>query len=164
MKRNLFLTLFVSTLLLSGCVDYFNYDDDRMSDFRRAERLWRNANIVDYDYKAQHSDPWGLSGRYMVKVRNGVIVDAYNVNTGADLPRSAYSTIPTIDDLFDYVYTAIDEKYDELEVLYDPDLGFPGYIYMDRRYRARDDEYSIDISDLYLFFTVDGVATKKISR
>lgn len=164
MKRILLLTLFVSTLLLSGCVDYFNYDDDRMSDFRRAERKWRNSNIVDYDYKAMHNDPWGLNGRYMVKVRNGVIVDAYNVNTGNDVPSSAFSSIPTIDDLFDYVYTAIDENYDELEVIYDPDLGFPGYIYMDRRYRAYDDEYSIDISDLYLFFTQDGVATKKISR
>jgi hypothetical protein len=152
MKKSLLTLLILATFSMTGCIEGFYFSDHRQQELERAERKWNRAYIVDYDYEAYHDDPYGLIGRYMVRVRNGRVIDAYNINTGRDVPNSQMHKVPTIQDLFNEIYRAIDRNFDVLEVDYDPEFGFPAYLFLDVNRRARNDEYKIEITDMYLYF------------
>lgn len=140
----------MAALLMSACIDIYDLDDPRMDDLRRAEREWRQSGIRDYNYEARFSSAWELSGKYWVKVRDGVVVEAHNISL--DRPVNLNRTfVPTVEDLFDRIYVAIDDHYDEIEVYYDPEFGFPNYLYLDDRIRAVDDEYEVRVDKLTIF-------------
>jgi hypothetical protein len=116
MKKSLLTLLILTTVSMTGCIEGFYFSDHRQQELERAERKWNRAYIVDYDYEAYHDDPFGLVGRYMVRVRNGRVIDAYNINTGRDVPNSQLGKVPTVQDLFNEIYRAIDRNFDVLEV------------------------------------------------
>ena len=152
MKKSLLTLLILTTVSMTGCIESFYFDDSRQQDLKRAERKWNRAYIVDYDYEGYHDDPYGLEGRFMVRVRNGRVIDAYNTNTGRDVPSSQLHKVPTVNDLFNEIYRAIDRNFDVLEVDYDPEFGFPSYLYLDVSRHSGNDEYSIEITDMYIYF------------
>jgi hypothetical protein len=153
MKKSLLTIILLATLGLTGCIEGFYFEDHRQLELERAERKWNRAYIVDYDYEGFHDDPYGLVGRYMVRVRNGRVIDAYNIATGRGVPGAQLQKVPTIQDLFNEVYRAIVRNFDVLEVDYDPEFGFPSYLFLDVNRRASNDEYSIEITDMYIYFS-----------
>lgn len=163
MKKSLLIITLLASFSLTGCIEGFYFNDHREQELERAERKWNRAYIVDYDYDAYHDDPYGLVGFYKVVVRNGRVVDAYNIDTGRDVPSHQLHKVPTVQDLFDEIYRAIDRHFDVLEVDYDHEFGFPSYLFLDVNRRSRNDEYKIEITDMYLYFAQKYDQPMKIS-
>ncbi len=83
-----------------------------------------------------------------LEVRGGVPVGGETVREGTPLPSDQLEFFRTIDDLFEAIQSAIDNRAASLEVEYDPVLGYPTSISIDQIALAVDDEVSYVVEGL----------------
>jgi hypothetical protein len=119
----------------------------------RAAR-WQTQNITSYDMKVHIGCfcPFFDRMPLTVQVRDGQVVsvvDSQGQPVAADDPIRMYGNeqLMTIDGVFAYAREAIREA-DETTITYDPALGFPLALSIDRIKLAMDDELGVTISDL----------------
>jgi hypothetical protein len=94
----------------------------------------------------------GEVGPYRVLVVNDSIISA---TRDADGTAADPRYLPTINELFDFIDTAIAEKAARIDVQYDAALGFPQQVDYDR---------SLNIADEELFYTVSNVKPLSVLR
>jgi hypothetical protein len=135
----------VLALAAAGCDNPFSPTDD----LEDARRTWERQGIQSYSLTV-HQDcfcPEDVRGPFRVRVVSGVVVSVTDPATGA--PRSASAFTPlTVEALFDRVQQAIDEGVRELDVRYDPELGYPREIEINLSQQAVDAGIVIQASDL----------------
>lgn len=140
--RKLILASFV---VLAGCgiLD----PDDRRDDLADARRRWDSLNIVSYEYVLQRSCfcPIETVRPYRVRVLNGAVVDARDVETGAAPPAGL--PILTIPELFAVIEDALDQSAYSLEVDYDAQRGYPVRIAIDYDRQTADEELGFRASE-----------------
>jgi hypothetical protein len=142
MARRLMIVL---TLAAAACDNPASPTDD----LEDARRTWRRQGVQNYSFTV-HQDcfcPEDVRGPFRVRVASSVIVSVTDPATGA--PRGASAFVPlTVEMLFDRVQQAIDDGIDELDVRYDPTLGYPLVIEINLSQQAVDAGIVIRASDL----------------
>ena len=110
---------------------------------------WAENGADDYSYRMQRSCfcPFVVATPGIVKVRGGEIVEVSPVGAFGALDPVLYLTVGG---LFEVIQDAIDQNADEIIVSWDPQLGYPTDIYVDRLLSAVDDEVGYSARDLVL--------------
>jgi hypothetical protein len=85
-------------------------------------------------------------GPAIVTVENGAISARY-ASTGAPVPMTYAGAFPNVEGLFDLIEQAQKDNYDDIDVEYDQELGYPIRISLDRDKRAIDDEMGVYVRD-----------------
>jgi hypothetical protein len=118
-------------------------------DLEDARRTWRRQGVESYAFTVSQ-DCFCVEdarGPFRVRIATGAVVSVTDPDTGA--PRAASEFVPlTVEALFDTVQQAIDEGVDELDVRYDPTLGYPIVIEINLSQQPVDGGIVIRASDL----------------
>ena len=109
---------------------------------------WENASILDYSFIFKVS--CYCSEEYIrpktVLVRDGEIIKVNNIAYSEEM----HWGILSIDDLFNEIVIASNQKVALLETTYDSYYGFPTYIYIDRDERIADEEKGYSVTNFKL--------------
>ena len=137
-----------SALALAGCHNPFS-SSGLKGDLEEARRAWSRQGITSYTFKVSQicfCTP-ETRGTFAVVVDRGRVASVTDLETGA--PRTPSPLVPlTVEALFAKVEDAIDRDADQIEVRYDPRLGYPLEIAIDFVELAIDDEVTYVASDL----------------
>ena len=108
---------------------------------------WASKSVTDYQYTFRWSCfcTEDFVKPVIISVRNGMINTVVYVDSGNSVDESHFGRYRTVEELFDFIQDAIDEKAYEISVSYDPELGYPTSASID---------YSKGIIDEEMAFTV----------
>ena len=143
----------VVALLLSGCgssVTTPTDTDDRtatVAAYQQARGRWAAAGPASYTYRFQRScfcaPPY--TAPVVLTVQDRRVARAVFAETGAPVDAEGY---PAVDELFAQIGEAITEDAYLIRVSYDPALGYPTEVYVDRSPQIADEELSLSASEL----------------
>jgi hypothetical protein len=127
--------MFFATAALASCASSMTPAEREMGS---ARDRWRSHGFVSYDFTVRQLCfcPVEITQPTLVQVRNGAVVSATSVETGAAVDLR---TGKTIDEIFD----DIDRTFDRgrvVKVTYDATYGYPTEAQLDRIEQAIDDE------------------------
>ncbi len=117
-------------------------DDRILRGYLTARDTWRTAGIDSYSMEVN----WGVSWFFWhgtVTVRNKRVISAEVIATNFFEPPEPR----TIDDWFDDLKRAIDQKAERIAVTYDKVFGFPADVYIDISSMIADEEQGWTISN-----------------
>jgi hypothetical protein len=143
--------LFLSALLIAaaGCADTTAPGEQGQLDAARAR--WQAQGNDSYTVEINRGCFCVLGGRRMtVTVKNGAVVGADYLDSGAPVETALLTYIPTIPDLFDLIQDALNRKPASFLAIYDPTYGYPTRIEIDFSASVADDELAITAIDLLL--------------
>ena len=104
--------------------------------------LWESRRVLDYAYTIQRScrcEP-EVTNPAVVEVRDGETVSVTALDPERPIRTEAVDSLDNFRKLFDVVQAAMEEKPDELTARYDPEWGYPVYLYVDPRHDSKGDE------------------------
>lgn len=113
------------------------------------KQKWALKNIKSYQY-TQNTGCFCMREMYTKKqitVSEGVVTEAFFLDTSEYLTPEQFRYITNIDELFDIAEDAINSA-DRVEVLYNKEYGYPERISIDYKKDAVDDEITYFTSDL----------------
>jgi hypothetical protein len=127
--------------VLASCTDELREDLDD------ARAPWPQAGITHYSYV--HDQTCGCDERpTRIEVEAGRVVGAEFVNSSEPVPGASLASLPTIDDLFGAVDSALEQEADSIDVTYDPARGFPTEVYIDYDRPTADEEFILRVTEL----------------
>lgn len=103
---------------------------------------WENADISRYEYEYRRSCYCPDRLKTVVTVQGDEVAEAFYKDDGTYLSNEELEQLYTIDELFDVVQDAINDRVFSLEVEYDSSLGYPTRIAIDRDEQMVDEEIS----------------------
>ena len=120
--------------------------------FENAKGLWQQKTSSNYDYtlKQQCYCLDELTKPLRVSVREGTIVAVKNIETAEALPQNYWKDLYTVEAWFTVIEKALAKKAQKIEVIYDPNLGFPATIDIDIHSRLADDDIRASITNVKL--------------
>eukprot|EP00934_Nitzschia_sp_Nitz4_P003001 Nitzschia sp. Nitz4//scaffold5_size260463//109446//110039//NITZ4_000977-RA/size260463-processed-gene-0.70-mRNA-1//1//CDS//3329555325//2991//frame0 len=122
------------------------------AELNQNNQFWNESGSPDYSFTETIScyclEDYTLPKR--IEVTDDVIVSVQNENGTVSLETSSYYSVL---DLFEEVQKGISRHYVQIDVQYDPELGFPTYISLDYDTLLADDEISITVQDLVVLNT-----------
>jgi hypothetical protein len=83
-----------------------------------------------------------------ITVASGQITSAVYVDDHSPVPDQFRSTLRTIDGVFDDIQMAIHQRAAEIQLSFDPVLGYPTSVFVDYSHQIADEELSLQISGL----------------
>jgi len=92
--------------------------------------------------------PTEMTDAIRLTVAAGQITDAVYVDSQQAVAPVYRQNLLTIDGLFDKIQNALDRNAEQLDVTYDPVMGYPTSIAIDYRKQTSDDEISYTVKDL----------------
>jgi hypothetical protein len=138
--------ILMALVLVGGC-GLFEPDSDEKQQLEDALAGWKRLGITEYTYVYSRTcecpPAWQQPTR--VKVRNGEVVEATEVASGA---ARAIDRMPTIDDLFEMIRTAFEESAEVIRIDYDSKQYFPVDMLIDDDVQTVDDELIMRASAL----------------
>jgi hypothetical protein len=133
--------LLLACAALAGCNPFSPTDD-----LEDARRKWERQGITSYELTVNVLCFCIERGPFAVVVERGRVV---SVTDGQGVQRTPNEFVPlTVEDLFDKIEDAIARDADQIDVRYDPELGYPREIAIDFIELAIDDEVTYTASDL----------------
>jgi hypothetical protein len=125
-------------------------DDDAMAQLQSHRQLWQSQQIANYQYTyVWHCFcPYPANTPFKVLVKNKLVASASNLQTNQPLEISELSPVKSIDQLFEVIERAIDRRAEQIDVKYDPQLGYPTSIAIDYLKLVADDEVGYSVKDL----------------
>ena len=133
----------VLALAAAACGNPFSPTED----LEDARRTWSRQGITSYRFTVNVLCFCIDRGPFAVVVEQGRVTSVTDPATGA--PRTPDPFVPlTVEALFARIDDAIERDADEIEVRYDPTLGYPQEIAIDFIENAIDDEVTYTVSDL----------------
>ncbi|TGD72322.1 hypothetical protein E4634_15265 [Mangrovimicrobium sediminis] len=134
---------------LLGCDDSNNNNvSAEQKALNQAEKLWSEAAVDSYTYIYSRLCFCPPEEDLVVTVTEGQVTSAFYTPSGTYLTELSLFDLNTIEDFFALVQQAIDEPVASLEVVYNPDLGYPVTIAIDYDLSIADDEITHRIRDL----------------
>jgi hypothetical protein len=144
-----FAVLVAAASLAAGC-SAFGLDGGtgERARLRINRAKWENHQIPAYRYTYRRGCFFcpGIES-IVLEVRNQAVIAAFPESSDEPLPYHL-DLLPTVDDLFDIIESAIAQRVDLLEVEYHPVLGHPTRIAIDYGFNVADDEVSHSARDL----------------
>jgi hypothetical protein len=113
-------------------------------------QLWESQGITSYRFGYRRTCYCGDVKTLEIDVANGAVAAARYADDGAPVHAIYQTTLPTIDDLFDIIEEALDQRADALRVTYHRTLGYPTEILLDYRFVVADDEFGYTVFNLVL--------------
>ena len=131
--------MFFATILLVSCTK--SEDNDELSSNLAK---WDKENIVNYEFTLTISCfcPQERVGPHLIKVVNDEIVSVNNLPYDPDITGE----LMTIDQLFSYLRTVIDENPYKKTVEYNSVYGYPQFIYFDFNKNMVDEEIGYQVT------------------
>ncbi len=126
--------LFVLLPLLVGCVIFSSVEEDVQGELDVHRTLWDAAAIHDYSISFQRLCSFcGIQFQIPVRitVRGDTIHEVTDLDTGAPVEQPAEGAFLTIDEVFDFVQFAIDQRAAEIDVRYNGTFGYPTDVVID---------------------------------
>jgi hypothetical protein len=122
--------------------------DERLDDLAAARSQWiANAPAAyDFTYLRSCFCPDVIPAR--VYVDAGVVALVVDTQTSVPLPADRNDDFPTVEQLFNELDQLIRREPFQLEVRYDPELGYPSFVSVDIEERMVDEEFSYTVEDL----------------
>ena len=118
--------------------------------------LWNSHRAIDYDYYYQRSCEcvYEYTKQFEVHVRNDAVDAAFAVEDGSPAPEDMLeSWLPTIENLFDQIQSAIDQSAASVSVRYNLTYGYPLSINIDYDEKIADEELYVTASGLEILAT-----------
>ena len=118
--------------------------------------LWDSHRAIDYDYYYQRSCycMYDYTRQFEVQVRNDTVDAAIAVEDGTPAPDDMLEDwLPTIDNLFDQIQSAIDQSAASISVRYNLTYGYPLSINIDYDEMIADEELYVSTSGLDILAT-----------
>jgi hypothetical protein len=109
--------------------------------------VWEDAAITEYTYELNRLCYCGLAGTLTVTVADHAVV-AVTREDGERIPPQDLHVVETVDDLFDVIQRAIDEKAFRYTVEYHAELGYPTLVDLDPIRNAIDEEVRYEAGGL----------------
>jgi hypothetical protein len=111
-------------------------------DFYAARSRWRARHPDSYAYTLERSCFCGhlVTSPVVIEVIGDAVQSRRYVETGAPVDPGLADAFPPIDGLFEIIENAARNGAAQLDVTYDPALGFPTQIAIDGRTNIADDE------------------------
>ncbi|WP_027329814.1 DUF6174 domain-containing protein [Marinimicrobium agarilyticum] len=109
---------------------------------------WENADISRYEYEYRRSCYCPDLLKTVVTVQGGEVTEAFYKEDGTYLSDKQLEQLYTTNELFDIVQDAINDRVFSLDVEYDPTLGYPTRIAIDRDEQMVDEEITHYASSL----------------
>ena len=141
--RNRLSNAFIAAICLAAITSsVFAKSDDAQKRLTENRRKWTEKAIKNYQYEFQRICfcPPAVTKRVKLTVRDGVVENAQQADTGESVDKSKYELYLTVEALFDYIQAAIDKKAHAVNVVYDAEMGYPTSVDVDYIERAVDDE------------------------
>ena len=120
---------------------------DRQAELDANRAVWEATGITSYTYQLRRLCYCGLAGDLIVTVSDHAVVGVERVD-GSPVPTSERQYVEGIDDLFDIVQDAIDERAFRYDVEYDDELGYPTVVDLDPIRNAIDEEVRYEASEV----------------
>jgi hypothetical protein len=136
--------------LLSGCVIFSSDEGDLQEELDIHRALWEGAAITDYGMRFQRRC-LNCATVFLVPVHitvsDGAINEVTDVDTGQPAAPEVVATLRTIDELFAFIQTAIDQNAVEIDINYEHVLGYPMRVTIDLSRSLINDNDDIEISE-----------------
>ncbi len=140
----------LAACLLSSACAAFACEESAHKSLESNLLKWENTGWNQYSYVLQRQCFCAPEYRKATRifVENGKVVRANYVEDDDRSPVSSkvLADLTTIEDWFEVIRNAHERKADLVNVVYDPELGFPNKIEIDMRKRRADDEQIVIIS------------------
>lgn len=154
--RRLFRALFPVALfaLVSSCgltePEGSTKPDPRLARLDAQHQQWLSDHIAHYtmEFVASCFCAGEFTEPVIVEVVNDSITSVVVRETGLPVQYPPADAWLTVEELFDAVRGAIENDAAELEVRYDPDLGYPDFVFIDRDATTIDDEVGYTVFGL----------------
>ena len=157
-RTGLILAILLAIAVVAALVYVLTHTNPAASQLKELDanlQKWQSQGITRYEMKVHIGCfcPFADRMPLTVEVVDGKpvsVVDSQGQNVPADDPMRSFGneSLLTIEGLFDYTREAI-QTADQTKVSYDPDLGYPVSLSIDRIRQAADDELGVQISDLH---------------
>lgn len=127
-------------------VDQYGAERERLED---ARQLWQAQGWDSYAFTLQRlCFCGGGTDPAEVVVRNNERVSVTDIATGEPIPSEFTQYYLTVPELFDFIEDAIDREAHEIDVSYEPSVGYPASVRIDYIKNAIDEEMAFEASDL----------------
>ena len=136
------LLLTIPFLLFISC----SRSNDIIDELKGLE-LWESLNIYDYNMTQTISCfcfPYEFTQPKDIEVENNLIISIDGKNPTETV---GYSSFMTIDELFDFIESKLDEQPEFYEIEYNEEYGYPETLYFDMSKMIADEEIGYNISD-----------------
>jgi len=136
------LLLTIPFLLFISC----SRSNDIIDELKGLE-LWESLNINDYNMTQTISCfcfPYEFTQPKDIEVENNLIISIDGKNPTETV---GYSSFMTIDELFDFIESKLDEQPEFYEIEYNEEYGYPETLYFDMSKMIADEEIGYNISD-----------------
>lgn len=143
------LALFPLAVTLHGCGLWPTSPHGReRRELERNRRLWESQGPASYRYRVENFAflPDEFRGPVAVVVRSRLTVSAVYVDGGAPARPQPFASMDTMEELFDTISRALAREPDEVEVVYDRQLGYPRLARFDFEKNATDEEGGFSVS------------------
>ena len=141
-RRHLLLVSALASTVVSGCgiLDPNREIENELDDnYAR----WIERGPASYEYRLTQLCfcPPEHTRTYLVRVMSGRVLESRDAQTGAPPPVGYQSR--TVPDLFAVLHDALSRDADKIDVVYDPQLGYPTRMTIDYEEQAADEEAEI---------------------
>ena len=129
------LVLTISLLFFISC----SRSDDQIDELKGKE-LWESLNINDYNMTQRISCfcfPFEFTQPKDIQVKNNLIASIDGKNPTETI---GYNSFMTIDKLFDFIESKLDEEPEFHEIEYNKEYGYPESLYFDMSKMIADEE------------------------
>jgi hypothetical protein len=135
-------------LVAGGCSD-LGVDVRSLTELEQAEARWDRFGPESYVYAVRRICFCLVeeTGPVRVRVDDEVAVEWTYVATGNPLPESARPRFPSVDGLFAILREAYAEDAHEVQVSYDPELGYPTDFSIDYEEQVADEELGMRVTE-----------------
>jgi hypothetical protein len=142
LRNQLSYALVAAVCLVEITSSVFAQSNDAQKRLTENRRKWTEKAVKSYQYEFQRICfcPPAYTKQVKLTVRDGVIENVQQADTGEAIDKSKYELYLSVEGLFDYIQTAIDKKAYSVDVTYDAELGYPTSVNVDYIQRAVDDE------------------------
>ncbi|SFV53591.1 hypothetical protein MNB_SV-12-1782 [hydrothermal vent metagenome] len=110
----------------------------------RQKALWKSKKINNYSYILDISCYSFPEEKKKIVVANNKIVDATFVPSETKIDSSRKKYLKTIDGYFDIIQKALDDRVNNLTVVYHEEYGYPVYIYKEAEVAHEEVGYYLD--------------------
>jgi hypothetical protein len=140
------LLLTIPFLLFISC----SRSNDIIDELKGLE-LWESLNINDYNMTQTISCfcfPYEFTQPKDIEVENNLIISIDGKNPTETV---GYSSFMTIDELFDFIESKLDEQPEFYEIEYNEEYGYPETLYFDMSKMIADEEIGYNVSNFKIY-------------
>ncbi|MEZ5477549.1 MAG: DUF6174 domain-containing protein [Thiolinea sp.] len=106
------------------------------------------ADSISYTTQQTCFCPLEFTRPMNITEQNGQITSATYTDTGEDVPANIVDSLQTVDQRFAQLQQAYESNAERIDASYDPELGYPTSVFIDRSFMIADEEILYNISNL----------------